>query len=66
MTREEELNRECAKCMAEAAKNFETIDPVYCATCPVGREIHQLEVDSGSSWNKVDWNRHDFEDLYHH
>lgn len=67
MDRLEELNKECEKCLADATKRFESVDRIKCAEfCPIGRKIHELEVNSSSKWNDVDWNTSKFEDLYHH
>lgn len=66
MNRLEELNQKCMRCLEEAEKRFEPIDRSRCASfCPVGREIHQIEVKSSSPWNKVDWNTAKYKEFYH-
>ena len=46
-----ELNAICQKCMAQAAKRFETISAKDCMYCPTGAQIHSLD---DKSWDKVD------------
>lgn len=58
-----ELNRQCEKCIADADRNFEKINPKSClAFCQIGREVHNLE---NPEWDKQDWNSSKLENLYH-
>lgn len=58
-----ELNAKCQKCMEDAEKRFETINPQSCLNfCKVGQEIHKLD---DPNWDNQDWNSAKLEQYYH-
>lgn len=67
MTREEEQNMKCIRCMEEARKNNNPPDYLYCMNfCQNGREIHNDDKKKNPDWDGINWNHWMYEDLCHH
>lgn len=60
-----ELNRTCRKCIAEKQRRFEDLQPQHCHFCPIGQEIHQIDVQLKNGWETVDWTNFQFKEFYH-